>query len=154
MTKLTNFLMAWQRRRGEYYHGTPTKVNADKIIEKQSIGRMEDVLIFLTPDIDVATSYALQRWYVNGHPDNEWDRGCKQAIEKFGQYGYVFIIYIKNPEMIDGLYDDRNSEIVSKQILIPNECWQFNRNLWRELKSDCSNFFNLATLYWKRNEQS
>jgi len=36
--------------------------------------------------------------------------------------------------------------------VMPSQCWQFDRNLCPQLQKDGSNFFDLATLYWRRND--
>lgn len=136
-TGLVRKLMAWRRSEQEFYHGTPTKANADGII-REGIKSGQRSATYLANDLQYACAYA------NIYPRTHMEEGYYSE-----QYGYILVIHIKNTDF--ALFKAPTSrEISFTSSILPDECWQFDRNLADQLTPDCSNFFDLATLYWRR----
>lgn len=212
MNKLGSFLLsAWNRNNKELYHGTPTKENADKIIQ-EGLKPLYDYnpVVSMTDDIKVACDFAdiehpsqsllgnfcyvfvieqskfnslpayeplmEQLMYCTRHGTTNIAPYGKDIMNKIlsnitkGEAKYFWnnsvedipkdvyykiINEILTPEELEILAivvgdDLGENEYSYPGVVVPKECWQFDRKLSRRLNNDCSNFFELATLYWRR----
>jgi len=164
-SKLTDFLLAWQRSPSEFYHGTPTKENADSIISDGYLGQDYGgarLMSFLDDDLLIPVIFCFNPYDVDlfKRPKNFIEKIIPRTINNFGRYGYLFVIKIadldeniKTRKMRSGMILPQDIDITVIKALgnVPvSECWQFDRNLADQLTPDCSNFFDLATLYWRR----
>jgi hypothetical protein len=149
MHELLNFLLSYRRVPDEFYHGTPAKEKADSIIRQGQVIPNEGKL-YTAHDIRVPVSFALcgsTNWVTGEIQDLTW------YMQDYGPYGYVFTLYPPQERLIPTPYPVDNLTYESNDALAVNECWQIDRRKQEELEWDCSNFFSIATLYWKNEQQ-